>query len=252
MIELLTGLAGVSVSATSILLGTLLVLTLLSAALGQSSGRRSRSGASVSSHNNNITSKLDEAPSPDAALHNNNNTNKNNNSGKASATAQTERTNSATVSVAKGSPPGPIAWPVIGSLHLIAKYEVPFEAFTALSNIYGDIFSITLGTTPCVVVNSFPLIKEVLITKGPHFGGRPNFIRYDILFGGDRDNCKLPSVYCFIDMSVYLISLASGWISDPNELPRTALAALDEIRLKKSSQNSRAATCTHPLIYSVM
>lgn len=90
----------------------------------------------------------------------------------------------------KGAPPGPTAWPVIGSLHLLAKYEVPFEAFSQLSRIYGDIFSITLGSTPCVVVNSFPLIKEVLIAKGPHFGGRPNFIRYDILFGGDRDNCK--------------------------------------------------------------
>ena len=90
----------------------------------------------------------------------------------------------------KGAPPGPTAWPVIGSLHLLAKHEVPFEAFSQLSRIYGDLFSITLGSTPCVVVNSFPLIKEVLIAKGPHFGGRPNFIRYDILFGGDRDNCK--------------------------------------------------------------
>ena len=90
----------------------------------------------------------------------------------------------------KGAPPGPRPWPVIGSLHLLAKYEVPFEAFSQLSKMYGDIFSITLGSTPCVVVNSFPLIKEVLIAKGPHFGGRPNFIRYDILFGGDRDNCK--------------------------------------------------------------
>ena len=87
-------------------------------------------------------------------------------------------------------PPGPVGWPIIGSLHLLGQYEVPFEAFSQLSRIYGDIFSITLGSTPCVVVNSFKLIKEVLITKGPHFGGRPNFIRYDILFGGDRDNCN--------------------------------------------------------------
>jgi hypothetical protein len=83
-----------------------------------------------------------------------------------------------------------VGWPIIGSLHLLGQYEVPFEAFSQLSKMYGDIFSITLGSTPCVVVNSFKLIKEVLITKGPHFGGRPNFIRYDILFGGDRDNCK--------------------------------------------------------------
>ncbi|XP_046449689.1 cytochrome P450 307a1-like [Daphnia pulex] len=97
---------------------------------------------------------------------------------------------SGTTVVAKpwSPPPGPVGWPVIGSLHLLGQYEVPFEAFSELSKIYGDIFSITLGSTPCVVVNSFKLIKEVLITKGPHFGGRPNFIRYDILFGGDRDN----------------------------------------------------------------
>ena len=95
------------------------------------------------------------------------------------------------------TPPGPQGWPVIGSLHLLASHEVPFEAFSHLSRVYGDIFSITLGTTPCVVVNSFPLIKEVLITKGPHFGGRPNFIRYDILFGGDRDNCE------YLDSSQY-------------------------------------------------
>lgn len=105
-----------------------------------------------------------------------------------SSTSSNSSTTPATLR--KGPPPGPTGWPVIGSLHLLAKYEVPFEAFSELSKIYGDLFSITLGSTPCVVVNSFPLIKEVLITKGPHFGGRPNFIRYDILFGGDRDNCK--------------------------------------------------------------
>lgn len=105
-------------------------------------------------------------------------------------TAATSGTSAGVVAKPWSPPPGPVGWPVIGSLHLLGQYEVPFEAFSELSKIYGDIFSITLGSTPCVVVNSFKLIKEVLITKGPHFGGRPNFIRYDILFGGDRDNCK--------------------------------------------------------------
>lgn len=105
-------------------------------------------------------------------------------------TAATSGTSAGVVAKPWSPPPGPVGWPVIGSLHLLGQYEVPFEAFCELSKIYGDIFSITLGSTPCVVVNSFKLIKEVLITKGPHFGGRPNFIRYDILFGGDRDNCK--------------------------------------------------------------
>lgn len=86
--------------------------------------------------------------------------------------------------------PGPRPWPIIGNLHLLSRYETPFQAFTALSKIYGNIFSIDLGSTPCVVVNSFSLIKEVLIVKGGDFGGRPNFIRFHKLFGGDRNNCK--------------------------------------------------------------
>ena len=87
-------------------------------------------------------------------------------------------------------PPGPKPWPILGSLHLLGQYEIPFAGFTALAKIYGDIYSITLGNTPCVVVNTFPLIKEVLISKGSHFGGRPDFIRFHKLFGGDRNNCK--------------------------------------------------------------
>lgn len=86
--------------------------------------------------------------------------------------------------------PGPRPWPLIGSLHLLAGHETPFQAFTELSKVYGNIFSIDLGATQCVVVTSFRLIKEVLILKGGDFGGRPDFIRFHKLFGGDRNNCK--------------------------------------------------------------
>lgn len=85
---------------------------------------------------------------------------------------------------------GPVPLPIIGSLHLLGKYPTPFEGFTALSKIYGDIYSIYLGNARCVVVNNFALIKEVLITKGVQFGGRPNYLRYHKLFGGDRNNCE--------------------------------------------------------------
>nr|UYL69087.1 cytochrome P450 307a1 [Colaphellus bowringi] len=86
------------------------------------------------------------------------------------------------------SPPGPKPWPLLGSLHLLGQHKTPFEAFTALSKIYGDVYSITLGNSPCVVVNNFDLIKEVLITKGGDFGDRPDFLRFHKLFGGDRNN----------------------------------------------------------------
>ncbi|CAH1103677.1 unnamed protein product [Psylliodes chrysocephalus] len=85
-------------------------------------------------------------------------------------------------------PPGPKPWPIIGSLHLLGQHSSPFEAFTVLSRIYGNIFSINLGSTPCVVVNNLDLIKEVLITKGGDFDSRPDFIRFHMLFGGNRNN----------------------------------------------------------------
>jgi len=71
--------------------------------------------------------------------------------------------------------PGPIPWPVLGNLALLGQYAVPFEGFSALSKVYGDVYSLTLGTTRCVVVNSLELIKEVLNQNGKYFGGRPNF-----------------------------------------------------------------------------
>jgi cytochrome P450 family 307 subfamily A len=72
-------------------------------------------------------------------------------------------------------PPGPVPWPVLGNLALLGQYDVPFEGFTALSKVYGDVYSLTLGSTRCVVVSSLDMIKEVLNQNGKFFGGRPDF-----------------------------------------------------------------------------
>jgi cytochrome P450 family 307 subfamily A len=72
-------------------------------------------------------------------------------------------------------PPGPIPWPVLGNLALLGQYKVPFEGFSAISKVYGDVYSLTLGTTRCVVVNNLEIMKEVLNQNGKYFGGRPNF-----------------------------------------------------------------------------
>lgn len=85
---------------------------------------------------------------------------------------------------------GPRSWPVIGNLHELADRGGPFEAFTRLAKIYGDIFEMKLGVCKCVVVSSYGLVKEVLITRGGQFGGRPDFLRFHSLFGGDRNNCE--------------------------------------------------------------
>lgn len=86
--------------------------------------------------------------------------------------------------------PGPVPWPILGSLAVLGQYEIPFEGFTALAKKYGDVYSMTLGTTRCLIVNNLNLIREVLNQNGRYFGGRPDFIRFHKLFGGDRNNCK--------------------------------------------------------------
>ena len=47
-----------------------------------------------------------------------------------------------------------------------------------------------LGSVNSVIVSSEKDLKEVLQTKGDHFDGRPDFRRFDFMFGGTRRNGK--------------------------------------------------------------
>lgn len=84
--------------------------------------------------------------------------------------------------------PGPHPWPIIGNLDIIGRFHNPFKGFSLLAHQYGDIYTLTLGHTRCLIVNNLELIREVLNNNGKVFGGRPDFLRYDKLFGGDRNN----------------------------------------------------------------
>lgn len=88
-------------------------------------------------------------------------------------------------------PPGPTPWPVIGNLVTLGRFAVPFIGLTELGKVYGPCYGLTLGNTRCLVVNNLELIREVLNQNGKFFGGRPDFLRFHTLFGGDRSNCKL-------------------------------------------------------------
>ncbi|XP_022222765.2 cytochrome P450 307a1 [Drosophila obscura] len=85
--------------------------------------------------------------------------------------------------------PGPRPWPIIGNLHVLDKYrDNPFEGFTQLAQQYGDIYTLTFGHTRCLVVSNLELIREVLNQNGKVVSGRPDFLRYHKLFGGERSN----------------------------------------------------------------
>jgi len=67
-------------------------------------------------------------------------------------------------------PPGPPCFALAGSLPYLEVRNLT-NSFKKLSQKYGDIFSIFIGQTPVVVLNSFDLIKEAL--SKTEFAGRP-------------------------------------------------------------------------------
>ncbi|XP_018568107.1 cytochrome P450 307a1-like [Anoplophora glabripennis] len=85
-------------------------------------------------------------------------------------------------------PPTPRKMPIIGHLHLLGGYEVPYQAFSFLGKKYGNVVKLQLGQVKCVVVNDQKNIREALVTKGHHFDSRPNFQRYKELFSGNKEN----------------------------------------------------------------
>jgi len=88
--------------------------------------------------------------------------------------------------------------------------DQPFRRFAELARRYGPVYAMTMGSVPCVVVNDYASIKEVLITNGSKFGGRPDFIRYNVLFAGDRNNCEYKTLYEYIRMCVNIHYCIAG------------------------------------------
>lgn len=108
-------------------------------------------------------------------------------------------------------PPSPLKLPIIGHLYLFAKYDNdPWKCFDDITHSYGNVVSLQLGQFKAVLLSSLDSIKEVLLDKADVFVHRPPFQRYDLIFGGDRDNCKLLERYSskkIIDFYLYLLSI---------------------------------------------
>lgn len=106
--------------------------------------------------------------------------------------------------------PGPKPWPILGSLHILGQYDVPYKAFAELVKIYkSPVLKMKMGSVNCIVVNGLENIKEVLFNKGAHFDSRPNFTRYHLLFSGNKENCKLQMfcIHIFFWISLFLCFL---------------------------------------------
>ncbi|XP_065263680.1 cytochrome P450 2H1-like isoform X3 [Emys orbicularis] len=68
-------------------------------------------------------------------------------------------------------PPGPIAFPIIGNTLQLNKKNLP-QHIDELSEKYGSIFTIYLGSERVVVLYGYEIVKEALIGLGEEFSGR--------------------------------------------------------------------------------
>lgn len=75
-------------------------------------------------------------------------------------------------------PPGPWGLPIFGNLPQLGS--TPHIALTKLSEVYGDVFSVRLGSLEAVVLNSEELVREALLQTSRQFSDRPPLFAFTI------------------------------------------------------------------------
>lgn len=68
-------------------------------------------------------------------------------------------------------PPGPWGLPILGNLPQLGS--TPHIALTELGKVYGDMFSVRLGSREAVVLNSGEVVRQALLQNSRQFSDRP-------------------------------------------------------------------------------
>uniref|UniRef100_A0A674EGF2 Cytochrome P450, family 1, subfamily C, polypeptide 2 n=1 Tax=Salmo trutta TaxID=8032 RepID=A0A674EGF2_SALTR len=79
--------------------------------------------------------------------------------------------------------PGPFAWPVVGNAMQLG--QMPHITFSKLAKKYGNVYQIRLGCNNIVVLNGDTAIREALVQHSTEFAGRPNFVSFQLVSGGN-------------------------------------------------------------------
>lgn len=70
-------------------------------------------------------------------------------------------------------PPGPYPIPFIGNLILFKKDQRGYKAYTKLSEIYGNIYTLHCGSTLIIILNGYDAISEAFVKQADVFTDRP-------------------------------------------------------------------------------
>ncbi|XP_025774494.1 cytochrome P450 1A2 isoform X1 [Puma concolor] len=79
-------------------------------------------------------------------------------------------------------PPGPWGWPLLG--HVLTLGKNPHLVLARLSQRYGDVLQIRIGSTPVLVLSGLDTIRQALVQQGDDFKGRPNLYSFSLVTDG--------------------------------------------------------------------
>lgn len=134
-------------------------------------------------------------------------------------------------------PPSPLALPIIGHLHLLAP--IPHQALHKLSNRYGPLIHLSLGSVPCVVASSPEIAKEFLKTQEISFLNRPQTAAVDYITYGSADFSFAPYGPYWKFMKKLCMSQLFGGRTLDQLLPvrREEIKRFLRVMLKKAEEN---------------
>ncbi|NWQ83198.1 CP1A4 protein, partial [Columbina picui] len=80
------------------------------------------------------------------------------------------------------SPPGPRGLPILGSM--LEMRKDPHLVLTRLSQKYGDVMEVRIGTRPVLVLSGLDTIRQALVKQGEDFMGRPDLYSFQYISNG--------------------------------------------------------------------
>ncbi|XP_072484540.1 cytochrome P450 2C23-like [Notamacropus eugenii] len=84
---------------------------------------------------------------------------------------------------ARKLPPGPVPLPIIGNM-LQLDMKDPSVSLCKLSEKYGPVFTVYLGSQPVVMIHGYKALKEALVDQGEIFGDRGKLPIFDDIYKG--------------------------------------------------------------------